>query len=215
MDAQGRWSKLSLHLRPYHASASPSRRSSLDFAPSRSSIPISEDGRENLAGRQPTKQDWLLARHSEWKDSHQLRTKLEAQRPRDAILPALPSDREFEEQLKRAWLRRFKEDRDIVVSVREERFDLKQDGKAAEPSHREVWLQQKRRERELAVRERSREEQEAESKPALSQDTKEPTSQEIADSQKKQVCHTGWQRMCAWSLHWNALAPDFACLLYV
>ena len=92
----------------------------------------------------PTKQAWLEAQRSEWAGSRRRRSVLEAQKPKEEALPALPSDSEWEEQLKRELLRNLKDEQDARLGARR-RDDANITTRAAEPTDREVWLQQKRR----------------------------------------------------------------------
>lgn len=133
-----------------------------------------DDGRQCKASEphaSPTKLAWLEAQRADWANSRRRRTQAAAQKAMD-MLPALPTDAEFEEQLKREWLRRLKDDHESTMARRkalnmlDEGALLPLDGPLM-PSDRDVWLLQKRRERELALRERRRLEIYAQLKPAV------------------------------------------------
>ena len=108
----------------------------------------------------PTKQAWLETQRVEWANSRRRRS--QATLPTDLV--ALPTDAEFEEHLKREWLRRLKDNHGTSLARRRNEEAIPLDGPLM-PSDREVWLLQKRRERDVALRERRRSESEAQMKP--------------------------------------------------
>eukprot|EP00966_Prymnesium_polylepis_P094440 2185999-Prymnesium_polylepis.1 len=81
-------------------------------------------------------QEWLEAQRTEWEGARRRRSMQEEQKRAAEALPTMLSDGEWEEWLKREWLRKLKDDHDARLGARK-RNDTPGEAKANEPSDRE------------------------------------------------------------------------------